>query len=198
MADTSMDNARAVRNSAKCIRKFISRSGEATSRATLDVQKVVFEFESGEPLVMDLNKLKGFETLPDGVVRAAAAFGVNTSVGNTFGAIKDNPVEARIAADDRWSTLADDGEWAAEREGGMRIGDLVEAVRRAKAAAGMVFDEAAFRKAVEGGTIDRNGVAKNAAVAAELEAIRLEKIQTKLAEAKAKAAAAAGKGLSDF
>lgn len=198
MADQSMDNVRSPR-AAKCNRKFVSRSGEVTSRATLDVQKVVFEFTDagGEPLIMNLDDLAGFSGLPDGVVRAAAAFGVNTSVGNTFGAIKDNPVEARLAAEDRWGTLTD-GEWASEREGGMRIGDLIEAVKRAKTKAGHAFDESSFRMALESGRKDRNEVAKIPAVAAELEAIRLEKIQAKLKEAQAKAASAAGQGLADL
>lgn len=194
MSDTSMDRATSVRAS-KCTRMFRGKDGELVSRTPLDVEAVVFKFaESGQVLEMDLNQLPGFKELPAGVTRAAVAFGVNTSVGNTFGAIKGDPAEAQVAAEDRWAVLRD-GDWAAEREGGMRIGDLVEAVKRAKAKAGHSFDEAAFRKAVESGEKSRDQIAGIPAVKAELEAIRLEKIQAKVKAAQDAARAAQGHGL---
>lgn len=194
MSDTSMDRATSVRAS-KCTRMFYGKNRELVSRTPLDVEAVVFKFaESGQVLEMDLNKLPGFKELPAGVTRAAVAFGVNTSVGNTFGAIKGDPAEAQVAAEDRWATLCD-GDWAAEREGGMRIGDLVEAVKRAKAKAGHPFDEAAFRTAVESGAKSRDQIAGIPAVKAELEALRLEKIQAKVKAAQEAANSAKGQGL---
>lgn len=197
MTDTSMDGARGSRQS-KCNRLFKDRKGELSSRTPLDVMAVVFKFpESGSTLEMNLDELPGFKELPDGVTRAAVAFGVNTSVGNTFGAIKGDPIAAEAAAEDRWGTLKD-GDWAAEREGGMRIGDLVEAVKRAKTKAGHPFDEAGFRKSLESGEKDRNVVANIPAVKAELEALRLEKIQARVKAAQAAAATAKGEGLADI
>lgn len=129
MADVDIDNdddevvsKRAVR----CKRSFRSADGEITSRSTLDVEAVIFEFPNGHKFTMELSDLFPDSQLPPpSVGRAAAGAGINTSVGNVFGGITDTE-EAIEAAESRWETLTA-GAWSAERKTGPRTSDLVEA-----------------------------------------------------------------------
>lgn len=139
MAEVMNADTRPSKKAAKCDRTFIDHEEAEHSRSFPGVKAVKFNFISGLPgqkeLVMHL------EELTPEMLMAAAAFGLNTSVGNTFGAIQD-PSEAYQAACDRWDTLKD-GEWSAERTTGPRVGDLVEALCRYLVQTGHTVDDAA-------------------------------------------------------
>lgn len=187
MADTSMDGATVSKRSAKCSRTFKDNAGNITSRASGEVSAVIFTFPGldNRTLVMQLNDL------PESIIRAAAAFGINTSVGNTFGGTPD-PEEAFELAEARWERLKE-GEWSAERgESGPRTGDLVEAVRAAKTKAGATFDEAAFVAKLQSGELKREAVTAIPAVKAEIDAIKLKRLQERAAKSAEAAKASAG------
>lgn len=173
----------------KCERTFLDKEGNSHGRSFEAVHAVKFVFlETDHELVM------GLDELPEGVLRAAAAFGINTSVGNTFGAISD-PDDAIEAAEERWETLKS-GRWSAERETGPRTSDLIEAVCRAREERGQPvaddfrdnlrakFADPAYVKAVEG----------DPRIAVHVAAIRKERAEDRARKAQERAAAAGDAG----
>lgn len=123
---TDEENGAAKTKRTVAKRTFRSQSGEITSRSVPDVEAVIFEFPAnGFQMVMELKDIFPDGLPPPSVGRAAAAAGVNTSVGNVFGGIFDTE-EAIEAAESRWATLQE-GSWSAERKTGPRTSDLVEA-----------------------------------------------------------------------
>lgn len=176
-------------------RTFVDGSGEVSGRAGLETQTINVEFvDNGHNLVINMNELS------PGVLNAAAAFGLVTSITNAFGGMKD--VDEMIeAAEARLETLSE-GQWAAERQTGERTSDLVEAICRVQAEAGVtVSDEARaeFAKRIkdESDPLDRKTLLANARVAAAFEAIKLERAQARAAK-KAQEAEGSSADLSDL
>jgi len=142
------------------VRSFISEAGEETPRATNDAKAVVLTFANKYKIQYDLvDAFAG--TLPaPSVGRAAAAFGLSTSLGNagnTAGAenapvvgtdedgrpIKGeaDPNDIIEAVEERLARLKE-GTWAAEREGaGPPTTIMVEAFVEYRKAKGLSFDE---------------------------------------------------------
>ena len=191
MADTSMDNVAVSKRAAKCSRTFRDSKGEQTSRASADTRAVIFTF-AGTNKILEM----ALDDLPEAILRAAAAFGINTSVGNTFGGTPDAD-EAFELAESRWERLKE-GEWSAERgESGPRTGDLVAAAKAAKTKAGATFNEADFLEKLRSGALTREKVTSIPAIKAELDAIRLQRMQERAAKSAEAAKATAG-GLEEI
>lgn len=195
MADTMNADARGSKKVAKCERQFIDADGGVHARAFEGVAAVRLHFvESGNDLLMPLNEL------PDGIIRAAAAFGLNTSVGNTFGAIED-PDEALEIAAARWETLKS-GQWTSDRVTGPRIGDLIEAMCRLREEKGKPADDA-YRAAITESLSDpaqAKAVGGDPRIQLHVAAIRKERAESRLRErvAKGNLGGAAADGLLDL
>lgn len=177
MADTmNAENARPGKKAARCDRIFADHEGNEHSRAFPEVTAVKLRFHA-TPVSPLRELVMNLDDLPPGVLRAAAAFGVNTSVGNTFGAIPD-PSEAYEAACDRWETLVK-GEWSADRQTGPRTSDLVEALCRYSVQQGHTVDEA-FRTRLKqkcGDEAQRKAWESNPQIQVHLMALRKERAE---------------------
>jgi hypothetical protein len=111
-------------------RSFLNEGGEYTGRATSKVKGFRIELvESGQVFE---HALADFDS---GVLAAAAAFGLVTSITNTVGG-KSLSAEERVdLIQDRIETLLE-GEWSAERQSGPRSSQLLEALVRVRADSG--------------------------------------------------------------
>ena len=161
----------------KADRIFLDSNGKEFPRTFEGVQAVEFRFKNGHKLHMPL------DSLPEGILRAAAAFGINTSVGNTFGAIEDLE-DALEAAESRWEQLCR-GVWSAERSTGPRTGDLLEALCRALAGIGKRVTEAdreGLEKQLEDAAFAKS-VGSDPQVAVHLAAIRKERAEERARKA---------------
>lgn len=139
------------RGSQSISRIFVNDEGDPTSRAQLDTNTVILKtMKDGKELRCNLADIFGGKLPAPCVGRAAAAFGVSTSLGNAgnseiaaaareaHGGAEDaetrraaldavNPEVGMSAMADRWASLQA-GEWSAEREIGPSTSLLVEAV----------------------------------------------------------------------
>lgn len=167
----------------KVERQFYDQAGEVTSRVGPESVGVKLLFlENGQTLDMS------FESLKPEIARAAALFGVMTSVTNTFGGMVD-PGEMFEAAESRWETLVA-GSWSSERQSGPRIGDLVEAVmrlRKEKGASATDSDREDVKARIISGELNAKGLLATPAVAAHFHAIKRERADARAQEAAAKA-----------
>lgn len=166
----------------KANRLFKAADGSLEPRVMQDVTAVVFKFpKTDEELVMEL------DSLSPGVLRAAAAFGINTSVGNVLGSIKD-PREYYDACAARWETLQG-GNWSEGRDNGPRIGDLIEALTRVKTkVSGSAPSQEwidAQRAKITQPDFDRKVYLNNNAIKAEIDRIKIERLTARVAEAEA-------------
>lgn len=145
MADTMTAGGKKERVSK---RVFIGAGGEEETRVMLDVTSMRLELlETGETLDMDLGELPGFNSLPKGTARAAAAWGIMTNVTNAFGGASDS--EMYELAERRWEAIRG-GQWSVEREKGPRIEDFVQATGRFLRDRGTKVDDAVLASVREG------------------------------------------------
>ena len=178
----------------KTTRTFVKADGEESSRAGPDIVAIKVAIEGGgDPIIIDLNALAKEQP---GMIRAAAGFGLLTTVCNAFGGEND-PYEAREKALARLETIADDGKWAAERQTGPRVTLLVEAVAmvQSERTGEAVTEEwkKAFAGKLKAEEIDQKQLQANPKIRAALEQIKAERA----AEAAKKAAAAAQDATDD-
>lgn len=175
----------------KMNRLYITRSGEETAKLTPDVASVVWEVVgSGERVQLDLGDL-----FPEGmpapcVGLCAAAFGVNTAVGNTVGNTRDTTEMVRRLRD-RASAISE-GEWASGREGGPRMRFVLEAWRQSLEARGhSVSDEQVelMRREVVGGNLSTKEILADDHVRAQYDANEVERARALAEASKAKVAA---------
>lgn len=183
---TDATDVTAKGKASKCERTFGFKDGSKAARTNVGVDSVHFRFpENGTTLDMNLDELS------DDIIRAAAAFGVNTSVGNSFGALSD-PVEALRVAEERWETLKT-GIWASERQTGPGTSDILEALIRMAADGGKIVDEAGRErlrhKIAAAGESVKTWTA-DAQLNAHVLAIRQERAERKAEEAAEKAKSA--------
>jgi hypothetical protein len=107
-------------------RSFKSKDGEYTGRATTETVGFRVELvESGEVFEHSLSDFS------EGVLAAAAAFGLVTSITNTVGGKALSAQERAELIADRLETLLE-GDWAAERQSGPRSSQLLEAIIRVR------------------------------------------------------------------
>lgn len=120
---------------------------------------------------------------PAHIVKMAAAFGLNTTIGNEAGGAEDED-EAIMAMTDRLNALLA-GTWATARQAGPRFGDILEAYSRVYRAAGANFTPE-LRDTVSAklasGEIKVKDAAKDPRMAAALTAIKMERMQARLAK----------------
>lgn len=129
------------------------------------------------------------EEFDQGVVNAAALFGLVTAITNTFGGIKD-PDEMQQVMTDRLEQLLA-GEWSSERTTGPRTGDLLVAIIKFRESLGKSTTEeqkAKYQAALSADDFDLKAFLKaNSGVDAELAAIKAaraaERAQAKRAAA---------------
>lgn len=180
MADVAEKGTRVT----KCERVFVDADGKEAARSHPTVVAVRLRFtETGDVLDMPLADLN------PGIINAAAAFGLNTSVGNTFGAISD-PGEAFEAAETRWNSLRE-GHWSAERQSGPRTSDILEAVARYRKENGSDVSDAwreGFKAKLADGQLDTKKLLEQPVLKAHYLAIKRERAE----ERATKAAAAVG------
>lgn len=179
-----MTNGKKPSEREKADRTFRDEAGTLEPRVMLDVTAVVFRFpHTGEELVMKLADLGPLP--PPGVLRAAAAFGINTSVGNVLGSVTDR-ADFHDACAARWETLIS-GSWSSDREFGPRIGHLIEAISRIKTRKdGMAPSKEwtdALRAKISAPDFDRKAYLANDSVKAEIDKIKVEQLQARIAQA---------------
>lgn len=176
-----------ARKGEKVERQFYSADGEAGSRVGLDSVGVKLVFvDTGEVLDM------AYSALSPEVARAAALFGVMTSVTNTFGGMSDAG-EMYEAAETRWESLAG-GQWSSDRQSGPRVGDLVEAILRLRKERGREPVEGDYedvKARIVKGELNAKGLLATPEVAAHFHAIKRERADARAKDAAAKAQAGA-------
>lgn len=173
----------------KTVRSFLNADGESSPRARLDSVKGRVQF-TGTSEVLDFN----YDDLSPEVARAAALFGIMTSVTNTVGKAGMTTDEMVEAAQARLDTILE-GSWSAERQSGPRTNDLLEAATRYYAALNRPFSdedktELGRRLADEdsGDGLKKKLLAVDA-FKAHYEAIKAERAAQRAAKAKAAAEA---------
>lgn len=168
----------------KCVKTFITNSGEETARAGGDVKAIKFFFpERDETQVMNLSDLS------DEMVAAAAAFGISTSVSNTFGAADMSVDDAIEAAAARWETLVG-GTWSGERETGPRTSLLLEAAKLLRSKSGIAPDknwEEAFTAKITSGEVTAKNLLAKPQFAAAYEEIKSQRQEERRKRAAEKA-----------
>ncbi len=163
-----------TKDRSKTERRFFDSNQKEGSRAQHDTERMTVTFcETDEILEMDLG------SLDKGVLQAAAAFGIMTSVTNAAGG--HHPTDSPfVRACDRWATLSEDNVWQGEREGGgARIGDIVEA------AVSFGYDRDTVTTKLKGGEVTAATLMQNKAIAAKVLEIRAQKAIDKAKAAKA-------------
>jgi hypothetical protein len=130
---------------AKLNRLYKTRDGEVTQKLDENVTGVLWEtIKGGLRVEIDLEPLFP-NGLPEPCVGlAAAAFGLNTSVGNVVGPMSD-PVEMAKAMQARVDVIMD-GEWRGGRETGPRTKYVLEAWAEYFSGQGYTVTEAATEK----------------------------------------------------
>jgi hypothetical protein len=147
MADTK-------KRSAILTRLFIHESDKTPRpRAGLDVTEIVFKYADEQETRVPLAQFFGGTLPAPGVGRAAAAFGINTSAGNTIGTLErerdasgklaePDPADVKAAVEDRLETFAA-GRWAAEEgSGGPGVGTRLLSLIKFREMSGKSADEA--------------------------------------------------------
>lgn len=177
---------------------FKGADGTPGVRAPLNVVSMSIEqIGTGNVLEFSFEDLPGFADLPEGAVRAGAAFGIKTSITNTAGS-------KTLSADEKWDAIEDRAKvilanaWSAERETGPRTNDVVEAAARVQASRGKPMDDAAraaFATRLANEEIKSSDLLKNSAFRAAYDAIKLERWQAKAAKS---AEAAKGQASADL
>lgn len=175
----------------KSRRLFIQADGTKTPRAGLKTVGFSIEvLEDGEVLDTIEHLLSDFNTE---VLNAAAAFGLVTSITNTFGSSKISSDEAVEAARARVETFLD-GEWSADRQAGVRTSDILEAFVAMRSAAGRsTSDErkADFVAQIKAGEIKVPDLLKSEPLLkAEYDAIKAKRAAERAAASKARASGA--------
>lgn len=188
---TSVEATRTRREVSK--RSFRSADGTYTSRANTSSVGFRIEFvENGHVIEHSLSDF------PEGVRNAAAAFGLVTSITNTFGGVK-GPVEDAIeAAEDRLAVFLE-GDWSAERQTGPRSSQLVEAFKALRDDHGLETTDDRIAKFVEDLKNEEYAktIMKDVQFAAKLQAIRAKAAAERAAKLAAKAESAEGSTLLD-
>lgn len=185
MADTTVVPGAKIRTIG---RSFSEDGTEWFPRVMPNVTMLRFQTAGGHTLDVNL------ADLPEHIIRQAAAFGLNTTIGNAAGGVED---EADIidALEDRIASLTA-GNWAAERQSGPRGSDIVDAVARVYKDAGKDYPEAArndlMQKLYSKELKPQAVLNKDPRIAAAYAAIKAERQAARLAKLKDAAAKTAG------
>lgn len=176
----------------KLNRLYENRDGEVVNKITQNVKKVIIEvIGTGERVIFDLTDISPDGQLPNEcMLMAAAAFGMNTVLGNQVAGATD-PTEMAKRIQDRAEAIIE-GEWATGREGGPKLSLVVEAWKASLAARGhQVSDDqlAAMRKSIVDGEYSTKDLLADEHINAEFRSIEA-RVAVERAE-KAKAAAVA-------
>lgn len=114
---------------------YINSEGEKTRSPTANTVGMEFQFTGVPDSLVCM-----FDDLPEEIRNVyCVAQGANIKVQRSFNTAKGNAAQMREEAADTWQNLVD-GIWTSDREGGLRIGDLADAI------AATIVDE--------GGTVD--------------------------------------------
>lgn len=182
--------------SEKCSREFYNAAGEKSARAGLETTGVILRLVGADDFSLDIP----YDSLTPEVARAAALFGVVTTVTNTIGRKGMTTDEMIEALEARAETLMN-GVWTAERASGPRTSDVLTALIRYRESKGAaVTDEwkADMAKRLAEDADFAADVRSRPAVAVLVETIKLERQQDRIAKAKAKAGAVTATDDSDL
>lgn len=141
-----------------------------------------------------------FDDLPDDIRNIfCVAQGANIKVQRSFNTAKGNPSQMREEASDAWDNLVS-GAWTSEREGGLRIGDLADAIKSTLESDGETVSDERFARIKE--TLKDEGkrdkAKNNPQVKAALATIVANKAAARAAEANEALATATVGDLGDF
>lgn len=184
MAETTEVTAASAR-AEKCTREFYATGGEKSARAGLESVGVVLRLAGVDDWSLDIP----YDSLTPEVARAAALFGVVTTVTNTIGKRGMTTDEMIEALEARAETLMN-GVWTAERASGPRTSDVLLAFVRYRESKGVATDDA-WKASMAKRLVDDPDFAADVksrpAIAVLVETIKLERQQERIAKAKAKA-----------
>ncbi len=175
------------------LRRLYRNTGEtdATKELSGDVEFVIIEtINGGHRVECDLKALFPEGAFPPPCMgRAAAAFGLNTVVGNAVaGKDKDDPEEVHRMMQARWDSIAG-GEWSEGRQGPLTADVIAawaaDAINRGK----QVTDASreAVKAKLKSGEWSVKGLLDIPGIQVEYQKAIVAKQQAKLAEAQAKA-----------
>lgn len=168
-------------------RSFVDKDGNWAGRVSVDTVgfKIDILSEDGE-VAHTIDKALGDFT--EGVLNAAAAFGLVTAITNTFGGIKGPRQEVVDAAEERLAALLE-GDWSTDRQSGPRTSHILDAAIAVAADAGKEVTEEWKEKFIARYKSDEEfakALNKDAVFQAKLTAIKAKAAQeraTKAAEA---------------
>lgn len=191
MADATVAASKKPRTIA---REFSAGDGAWHPRVMAEVTAIRFTTKSGHEVLAELG------SFPEHIIRMAAAFGLNTTIGNNAGGL-DDEAEILEALEGRLADLQA-GNWAAERQGGPRGSDIVEAVARVYRDAGAEYPESArqelSRKLYAEEIKPAAVLNSDPRIRAAFEAIKAERHAARMAKLNAAASAAKGNSLPTF
>jgi hypothetical protein len=181
----------------KLDRSYINRDGEPTKKITPNVAKVVIRIKAtGESVTISLGDLAPGKTLPEpSMLLCAAAFGINTVIGNQVAGATD-PAEMIGRMTERADAIVE-GEWSSGREG-PRISHTLDAWKASLARRNIAVtddDLAAMKEEITSGSATTTALLANDDIRAEYDAAAAQRMMEK---AKASAAKAAGSKSSEI
>lgn len=173
----------------KLEREYILPSGEATKKLSPDCIGVKLTVKAtGEAVSVKLADLFEGETPAPGMWVCAALFGLNTVLGNQVAGETDTSKMAERIAD-RASAIVEDKEWSSGRDGGPRMGMVIDAwALDAQAKGFTVTDElrAACKSEIQSGVTSTKDLLSDDGVNAQYQSLLLQQQQAKVDAAKAK------------
>lgn len=168
---------------------YVDNAGETTRSPTVDTEIVRFVFDGFESTPVDLT----LADLSDEMRHMAICQGVNIKLQRSYNTAKGNAAQMRDECEATRDNLLN-GVWTSEREGGLRIGDLADAIRATLTDEGETVDETRFARIKE--TLKDETKRDKAKASPKVQA-HLTRIQAEKATARANEAAKNASGATD-
>lgn len=181
------------RNASKSL--YLNAAGETTRSPSADTTIIRFVFDGfdNDPVDLDVTK-----TSP-AMQHMAICQGFNIKLQRSYNTAKGNAAQMKEECEATRDNLLNDV-WTSEREGGLRIGDLAEAIKATLLDEGDSVDDTRFAKIKETlkDEAKRDKAKASPKVQAHLTRIVAEKAATRAKEAGEAAAKSTESGLTDF
>lgn len=181
------------RNASKSL--YVDGKGETSRSPTADTEIVRFVFDGFENSPVDLV----INEISDAIAHLAICQGLNIKLQRSYNTAKGNAAQMRDECEATRDNLLNDV-WTSEREGGLRIGDLADAIKATLTDEGESVDDERFARIKE--TLKDESKRDKAKASPKVQA-HLTRIMAEKAAERAKVAGEAASktetsGLTDF
>ena len=193
VANTASASDEKKRNASKSL--YVNANGETSRSPTGETEIVRFVFDGFENDPVDLK----ISEISDTISHLAICQGLNIKLQRSYNTAKGNAAQMRDECEATRDNLLNDV-WTSEREGGLRIGDLADAIKATLTDEGESVDDERFARIKE--TLKdeskRDKAKASPKVQAHLTRIVAEKAAKRAAEAGEAASKTTESGLTDF